>query len=219
MLRLITIALLVAVALAAEGAGTPGAGKAEELPPGASPEQTADARYREGLASKEAAWALEAEAAAATDAETREGLLADARDAWRQAVSAQGRALKLMPQHHEAANELGYALRNTGAYRKALGAYNYALGLKPDFYEAVEYRGEAYLALGMLDEAREAYMTLFRKAPELAGMLLAAMAAWARAHDDAAFSAWVEERRSLAELTGIQSDRQGRSAWDDRPSE
>ncbi|MEJ2087839.1 MAG: tetratricopeptide repeat protein, partial [Gammaproteobacteria bacterium] len=107
---------------------------------------------------------------------------------------------KLHLDYYQAANELGYALRQTGDYRKALGAYNFALEIKPDFYPAVEYRGEAYLTLGMLEASREAYMTLFRNDLALARRLLQAMEAYAPRVDDPAFADWVAERKQLAAL-------------------
>lgn len=177
-------------------AGTPGA-SAEEIPEGQSAGETASAHYQQGLAAKEQALAREAEAAAA-HGEARDQLLSDAAAAYDEAATYFGKALKLELSHYEAANELGYALRRTGQHRKALGAYNFALTIKPDFYPAIEYRGEAYLALGMLEPAKKAYLTLFRNEPQLAAQLLAAMA---EAGGDAEFSAWVAERQAIAAAT------------------
>ena len=77
-------------------------------------------------------------------------------------------AVQANPQHHEAANELGYALRRMGQYSQAIQWYDHALELQPKFLEAIEYRGEAYLAVGKIDAAKQAYMELFRNDPELA---------------------------------------------------
>lgn len=192
------LGLLLALAQPAGAAGTPGDG-AEQVPDGQTPDAAALAYYQEGLSHKAAALELEATAAETTDAAERERLLDAARAEFRAAVQVQGRALKLDLDYVEAANELGYALRKTGEVRKALGAYNFALEIRPDFYPAVEYRGEAYLALGMLDEARDAYLVLFRNDLALAARLLDAMAA--ADTDDADFAAWVLERQRLAAVT------------------
>jgi tetratricopeptide (TPR) repeat protein len=193
---------------AVNAAGTPGA-SAEEVPEGQTAGDTASAHYQRGLSAKERALAREAAAARADDPADRTAQLAAADAAFEEAVIYFGKALKLELDHYEAANELGYSLRKTGDYRKALGAYNFALTIKPDFYPAVEYRGEAYLALGMIERAKEAYLTLFRNEPQLAAQLLQAMAG---AEVDADFSAWVEERRAIAAATP-GADMPAKASW------
>ncbi len=213
-LRHASIALLIASLTAGlsapllHAAGTPGA-SAEEVPEGQSAGDTASAHYQRGLSAKERALAREAAAARAVDPDDKASQLAAADAAFEEAVTYFGKALKLQLDHYEAANELGYALRRTGDYRKALGAYNFALTIKPDFYPAIEYRGEAYLALGMLDQSKDAYLTLFRNAPELAAQLLQAMADHAT---DSAFSAWVAERQAIASATP-GADMPAKASW------
>ncbi|MGE0625921.1 MAG: hypothetical protein AB7I04_09435 [Pseudomonadales bacterium] len=202
------LCLLLVFAQPAGGAGTPGDG-VEQAPDGQTPDEAALTYYREGLAHKETALALEAAAAATTDEDERARLLDEARAAYQAAVQVQGRALKLDLDYVEAANELGFALRSTGDYRKALGAYNFALEIRPDFYPAIEYRGEAYLALGMLTEAKDAYLMLFRNDLALAARLLDAMAA--ADTNDAEFRAWVLERQRLAAVTPGAAD--AASSW------
>jgi tetratricopeptide (TPR) repeat protein len=73
---------------------------------------------------------------------------------WPAAVGAFRRAIDLSPDHADAWNELGYALRNMGRYQESLDAYDAALRLRPNFPEALEYLGEAYVKLGRLDDAR-----------------------------------------------------------------
>lgn len=185
-------------------AGTPGA-SAEKIPEGQTAADTSQAHYQAGLVHKQSALAKEADAGRATDPSLQSWLLLESREEFQQAANYFGRALKLDLNHYEAANELGYALRKTGDYRKAIGAYNFALVIKPDFYEAIEYRGEAYLALGMLDRAREAYLVLFRNDLQLAAQLLGVMSAAADGDTSqglpADFSAWVREREAIAEVT------------------
>jgi tetratricopeptide (TPR) repeat protein len=169
-----------------------------------SPEQVSAGWYKQGVKAKERAWKLEEKAGKATKDAKRDKLLADARKQYQKAADAQATALKANEKNYEAANELGYALRKTGDYRKAIGAYNYALQLKPDFYPAIEYRGEALLLMGFIDEAKDAYMTLFRNDRALADQLMATMEKWHAAQPEgeakATFSGWLDERRNLARV-------------------
>ena len=115
------------------------------------------------------------------------------------------KTLKLLPEHYEAANEMGYALRKTGHYKRAIGAYNLALKTNPNYLEAIEYRGEALVQLGFYDETREDYMRLFRENRELADQLMAAIDKWAltQTSPDARtkeFLEWRESRRDLSVL-------------------
>lgn len=189
-------------------AGTPGA-SAEEVPEGQSASDTASAHYQQGLSAKEKALAREAAAERAQDPEAKASQQAAADAAFEEAVTYFGKALKLQLNHYEAANELGYSLRKTGDYRKALGAYNFALTIKPDFYPAIEYQGEAYLALGMIEQAKGAYLTLFRNDPQLAAQLLEAMAV---SDIDPAFTAWVAERQAIATATP-GADMPAKASW------
>jgi len=153
---------------------------------------------------KEKAWKLEARAAKEDDADDRAKLEAKARKAYEQAIAAQTKAVESDPKNHEAQNELGYALRRTGRFEDALAAYDRALALKPSYFPAVEYRGEAYLAVGRLDRAKNAYMTLFRNDRALAAQLMEAMDDWLAAQPEgearAAFAEWVKERKALAQV-------------------
>ena len=199
-LGLAPAALLLLASLAAtqlNAAGTPGA-SAEKIPEGQSAGDTASAHYLRGLQAKETALARESEAEQTPDPAKRQALHDAAGAAYEEAITYFGKALKLKLSHYEAANELGFSLRRLGDDRKALGAYNFALTIKPDFYPAIEYRGEAYLALGMIDQAKEAYLTLFRNEPQLAAQLLEVMAG-AKADPD--FKAWVAERQAIAAAT------------------
>ncbi|MCP5181901.1 MAG: hypothetical protein H6994_18555 [Pseudomonadales bacterium] len=167
-----------------------------------SPEAIANAQYRAGVKAKEKAWKLEEKAAKASSDARREKTLAKAREQYEKAREALGGALQVNNQHYEAASELGYVLRKLGDYKKSIGAYNFALQLKPDYYPAIEYRGEAFLAMGYVEEAKQAYMTLFRNERALAAELMTAMEIWlAQQPEDSAraeFDAWLSERRELA---------------------
>lgn len=194
----------------ADAAGTPGACDFDLGDESRPADERAVAYHRAGIEHKANARRF-AEQAAAAEEPQRSALLSQARDAYREAVRAQGKALKLHPNYYQAANEMGYALRQTGDHHKALGAYAFALSIKPDFYPALEYQGEALLALGRLAEARDAYMTLFRNDLALADELLRAMESWVAHNPSAAaqaqFDSWVSERRDLAELIGATGER------------
>jgi tetratricopeptide (TPR) repeat protein len=185
-----------------------------------TPEQVAESHYKSGLRYKKRAWKQEEKAATATSVERRDKQLGKAAKNYEKAIDKQVEALEANPQHHEAANELGYALRRRGQYKQAIQWYDHALQLQPEFLEAIEYRGEAYLATGNIGAAKEAYMKLFRNDPVLADQLLTAMETWlggqgdepSATADDGAFSDWVIERRQLAGLTREVSLNQSR-AW------
>ena len=86
-----------------------------------------------------------------------------------------------------------------------------ALELNPGYPEAVEYQGEAFLGLNKLDQAKEAYMSLFKESRSLADELMAAMRRWTDARRADAqglapevleeFSKWVDERAGIAAQT------------------
>jgi tetratricopeptide (TPR) repeat protein len=112
---------------------------------------------------------------------------------------------------YEAWNYIGFANRHLGNFDAALSAYAKALELNPAYPEAIEYRAEAYLGLNKIDDAKEAYMTLFRESRGLAGELMTAMRRWTDARriqpqglapeDVEAFSKWVDERAGIAAQT------------------
>ena len=131
-----------------------------------------------------------------------------ARKVYERAAKSFRRSAELAPTA-AAYNGLGYALRKTGDYDAALEAYDRAIQLQPGFAQAIEYRAEAYLALGRLDDVRQAYMQLFPTARAQADELLAAVNAWLAAgqtadvpsEDLAEFTAWAKERSELAGQT------------------
>lgn len=171
----------------------------------ASPEEQAQAAYKKGLKHKARAWKAEEKAAAATSEKKRARFTARAQKEYVKAQQQYVKTLKLLPEHYEAANEMGYALRKTGHYKRAIGAYNLALKTNPNYLEAIEYRGEALVQLGFYDETREDYMRLFRENRELADQLMAAIDKWAltQTSPDARtkeFLEWRESRRDLSVL-------------------
>jgi len=124
---------------------------------------------------------------------------------------------------YEAWNYVGYTNRKLGNYPEALIAYDRALNLKPGYAEAIEYRGHAYLGLNRLDDAKQAYLTLFAGNRKLAAQLLAAMQTWVGEHrgnpgpvDGAsldAFASWVSERSAIASQTAGLTREGASAAW------
>ena len=217
--------LLLTASWTAFGAGsgsTPaggGAGTRYETP--ATPEETARLAYNAGVRGVEKGDELSADAARQTDAKKQQKELDKAKKAYSGALKKFSRATELNPVMYEAWNYVGYAQRRLGDYQAALTAYDRALNLKPGFPEAIEYRGHAYLGLNRLEDAKQAYLTLFGGNRQLAAQLLAGMQAWVGEHrgnpagvDGAsldAFASWVSERSAIASQTAGLT-REGASA-------
>jgi tetratricopeptide (TPR) repeat protein len=185
--------------------------------PSADPADQAAEAYNRGLAHRDKAWELEEQAESSADVSQRTKLEAKAQKEYGKAIRAFRSATESDPQMHQAFGSLGYALRKTGQYEDSLAAYNQALELEPGYTEAIEYRAEAFLGLNRLEEAKEAYMKLFRDDRERADELMAAMQGWVEARlvdpgefDPAAideFSIWVRDRAEVSGHTAdVQSD-------------
>lgn len=180
-----------------------------------SPESIARRHYQAGLRAKEKAWKLEKKAAKEEDARGREKLLAKAQQAYEDAIRSQTAAVKALPKHYEAHNELGYALRRTGRYAEAIAAYDRALEINSVYFPAIEYRGEAYLGVGQLEKVKAAYMVLYRNERKLADQLMTAMDAWLEQQPagdaTASFAEWVKQRKALAKVGDDLSQNNTRS--------
>lgn len=223
------IALLLAVSLMSAfgfAAGESASGAATDIRMQGvtqTPQQRAVSHYNTGLKHKKTAWKNEKRAGEANTEKKRDKYLKRAQKAYAKSIKSHTAAIKAYPQAYQSASELGYALRKTGDFRQAIGAYNYALGINPDYHPAIEYRGEAYLALGYINEAKEAYMQLFRGDPELATQLMAAMETWLVQQGEPAIeqsatqsltaaelATWVEERKNLAKISNDLSQNSAR---------
>lgn len=207
---LIGVAVLTLCALPALAAGG-------GTVPSADPADQAAEAYNRGLESRDKAWKLEKKAASSTDTKEQSKLNAKAQKEYAKAIRAFRSATEADPRMHQAFSSLGYALRKTSQYEDSLVAYNEALELEPSYTEAIEYRAEAYLGLDRLDEAKEAYMRLFRDDRERAEELMAAMQRWVenRQADPAGldpatideFSIWMRDRAEVSGNTaGLQGD-------------
>jgi len=211
--------LTIALALApvgigfAHGGGSMSGGGGDSMSGSrpSSPENAAKAAYNSGVRSVKEAKQYESDAAKASNPQKSAKALDKAHQYYSKALEQFIDAVSQEPKMYQAWNYIGFANRHLGSYDAALSAYAKALELNPAYPEAIEYRGEAYLGLNKIDEAKEAYMTLFRESRGLADELMTAMRRWTEARrTDAqgvapevveAFSKWVDERAGIAAQT------------------
>ena len=90
----------------------------------------------------------------------------------KKAMKEYQKAVKLDQENYKAFSELGYALEKKGEARKAIGAYNFSLRINPRYYLAWRCRGEALIKLGLIKDAKESYMVLFKNDQDLAAQLM-----------------------------------------------
>lgn len=201
--------VLPVAAFAAGGSSTSTSAPSASAP--ADPRMTAKDSYNRALKYRDKAWEYEAKASAGDS----EKYLKKADKEYDKALKALTSAVSDDPLLYQAHSSLGYVLRKTGDYENSLAAYNRALEINPRYVEAIEYRGEAYLGLNRLEDAKEAYMELFRTDRKRADELMEAMQEWVDARrSDASgldsgtvseFSGWVDERAGLAAQAGDSS--------------
>lgn len=209
--------LWTGMALAAGGGSMPADTSRQAAAP--SPEEQARMAYNTGVKALEKAIAQADDAARQTDVKRRDKALAKATSGYRAALRKFERATELAPRMHEAWNYVGFTRRKLGDYPAALAAYDRALALRPDYAEAIEYRGVAYLGLGRLDDAKQAYLTLFARNRTMAAQLLAEMNRWVEAHRGdgketvEAFASWVSERSAIAAQTAGLTREGAAAAW------
>jgi tetratricopeptide (TPR) repeat protein len=218
------IAILLLTAMCtAFGAGGGPMPSPDQKPVTRTPQSMAQSAYNSGVKLVEKGDASSADAAHQPDERKRQKAREKAQEAYRASARKFAQALEYDALLHPAWNYLGYAQRKLGNYNDALLAYDRALQLKPGYPEAIEYRGHAYLGLGRLNEAKDAYLTLFPGNRKLAASLLGAMQSWVSEHrgnagpvDAAAFesfASWVEERSAIAVQTVGLTREGAASAW------
>jgi tetratricopeptide (TPR) repeat protein len=153
----------------------------------------------------------DADAAKASTPEKSAKAQAKAQKYYQEALAKLIDVVGLDPTMYQAWNYLGFTNRHLGHYEDSLNSYAKALELNPNYPEAIEYRGEAYLGLNQIEDAKAAYMSLFKDSRPLADELMAAMHQWTDARrkdaqglssaDVDAFSKWIDERAGIASQT------------------
>jgi tetratricopeptide (TPR) repeat protein len=207
------VTLLVAplgVALA-HGGGSPGGSSGMVTATPRSPVDAAKSAYNAGVRNIKKALEYDADSAKASTPEKAAKAHDKAQKAYRDSVSSFIDAVGADQKMYEAWNYLGFANRHLGNYDDALSSYAKALEINPNYPDAIEYRGEAYLGLNQIEEAKGAYMALFRDSRPLADELMVAMHHWADARrkdaqglssaDVEAFAKWMDERAGIAAQT------------------
>jgi tetratricopeptide (TPR) repeat protein len=176
-----------------------------------NPDDAAKSAYNSGVKSVKKAQDYDADAAKASTPEKIAKAHDKAQKSYHEAQGSFIDAVGAQPKMYQAWNYLGFANRHLGNYDDALSAYAKALEINPNYPEAIEYRGEAYLGLNQIEEAKGAYMALFRDSRPLADELMVAMHRWADARrqdaqglpavDVEAFAKWMDERAGIAGQT------------------
>jgi tetratricopeptide (TPR) repeat protein len=207
------VALLaqVGVALASGGGGGGGGGGSMDFGSRMTPEDMARQAFSDGVRAVKQGKKYEEQADEAKDDKKKTKAAERAQQQFEKARAMFVNVVKEKPTMHEAWNYVGYTSRKLGDYTNSLAAYERALQIKPGYPEAIEYRGEAYLGLNRLDDAKNAYMTLFANARPLADELMAAMQKWVTARradasgvataDLDKFDQWINERKTVAQQT------------------
>jgi tetratricopeptide (TPR) repeat protein len=176
-----------------------------------SAEDAAKSAYNSGVKSVKKAQEYDADAAKASTPEKVAKAREKAQKAYRESLASFIDAVGMQPKMYQAWNYLGFANRHLGNYDDALSAYAKAIEINPNYPEAIEYRGEAYLGLNQIEQAKGAYMALFRDSRPLADELMVAMHHWTDARrqdaqgvpsaDVEAFAKWMDERAGVASQT------------------
>ena len=171
-----------------------------------SDEERSRRLYEEGLKHKAKAESRAGRATNAKNTKEKNRLLKKAMKEYQKAVEKQTKAVKLDQENYKAFSELGYALEKKGEPRKAIGAYNFSLRINPRYYLALRYRGEALIQLGLIKDAKESYMVLFKNDQELAAQLMTSFDEWLTQTETTGslekeeFIEWLSRRKSLAKI-------------------
>jgi len=188
-----------------------------------TPEEMAVEVYNSGINHRDRA--LKSDTQAMKDKKDSDRLKNEkkAREEYEKALKDFNKAASLNPSMPQAYNGIGYSYRKLGDYAKALENYDRALQLAPKFPDAIEYRGEAYLGLNRLDDAKQAYLTLFAMDRKQADSLMAAMKEYVAKKKtdpsgvDAAalsgFESWIAERAGVAEQTKLMAFNARHGSW------
>jgi len=207
------------------GGGMDGGGMGGSMPAAKAqtPEEQARNAYNDGVRAVKQAKKFEEDLAEAKD-DKKAKASERVRKQYEKARGYFANAVSKQATMHEAWNYVGYTSRKLGEYDKALASYDEALRLKPDYAEAIEYRGEAYVWMNRMEDAKKAYMDLYRDSREMANQLMGVMQQWVTerranasgvaAGDIDAFAKWVSERETIAQQTAsLATDGPSTSIW------
>ena len=178
-----------------------------------SDEERSRRLYEEGLKHKAKAENRAERADTAKNTKEENRLRKKAMKEYQKAFEKQTKAVKLDQENYKAFSELGYALEKKGEARKAIGAYNFSLRINPRYYLAWRYRGEALIKLGLIKDAKESYMVLFKNDQDLAAQLMSSFDEWlaqseASGHQEKEeFIEWLARRKSLAKIASGLTNR------------
>ncbi len=208
----ISILALLVVAPALFASGAPKVTPQSQL----TPQQKAARSFNEGIRHRDKARKYEEALKSETEAEKIAKLEAKIVKEYEKAIDDYKDAIENDPNMFQAYGSMGYALRKSGDYSSSLEAYDKALTLAPGYAEAIEYRGEAYLALGRVNDAKIAYLTLSNGGSDRAGELLVAMRTFVDQKqqsgvDVAEFSEWVAKREAVQTMSGATASTSGGS--------
>jgi len=219
---LLTLTIAAPLQAADSGGGGSMGPQSQQSKKRLTPEEKAVKSNNAGIAHRDKAAKIEQKAINETNEKKLAKLKKKIAKEYGRAIDDYEKATGYYPRFYQAHNSLGYSLRKVGRYEESLAAYNVALDINPVFDEAIEYRGEAYLGLNRLNEAKEAYMELFKHNREFADQLMAAMNSWVAARRDDAgdldtvvveqFAEWVAQRNELASYVR-PSDEAIRPRW------
>jgi tetratricopeptide (TPR) repeat protein len=171
----------------------------------------AKAEYYRGLSLLRKAQMYDAEAAKSPTPEKSANARNKGQKAYGESLGAFINTVTIQPKLYQAWNCLGIANLHLGNYDDAISAYTKVLELNPNSPEAVENRAEAFLGLNQTDDAKTAYMALYRDSPALAKDLMTSLRHWVDAHrlnaqdvspaDVEALAKWIDERAAIAAQT------------------
>ena len=216
-LRTILSLLLVGslAPLAVYGAGGSSSSLPTQTDVPTDPKVLAANNYNRAIKGRDKAWELEEQRAAATSDKERAKLDKKIAKQYKSALNAIKQSVQADPSMFQSQSTLGYLLRKTGDFDASIKAYDRSLAINPRYTEAIEYRAEAHLALGRIDEVKDAYMTLFQVDRPKADQLMTAMEGWCESNpEDEGFATWVADRAGVAATTASLT-RPG-SAWGGR---
>lgn len=141
-------------------------------------EQRVTESYNKGLKHQERAWQHRENALASDSENSRKKLIRKANKELKKALKNFDKARRLQPNFYQAHSSSGYALKELGNFAEAVVAFDASLSLSAEYTPAIEYRAEAHLALGRLEEVREAYSMLVGLDPTKAKQLMATIDTW-----------------------------------------